>query len=211
MNPIIVVSVVVLILSLLIHFEARKREGEKNDNTYGKIIAIDAMVGEHSGGLSKRYDCLKTNIFCTETVDCFDMCTTDVVFACDKSIGQCRPIRNAAVDDGSGGGDEGAGETTNTCDSTHGFSSVLTVDEFTGAHWTCLNELSGLFDDDNKLLSHVCSGGEFKINVLESYPNVTDCICPSGTVRIVHQNAPNVPRCVKPSLLQFFDEFILIE
>lgn len=215
-NPILVVCVVVLIISLLLHLEARKQEGDDtSDGTYGKLIPIDSMVGEHSGGLSRRYDCLKTNIFCTNTIDCFDMCTTDIVFGCDATSGLCRPTRNVVDDDDDGGGgDNGGGgevDTNRACDGAHGFSSVLTVDEFTGAHWTCLNELSGLFDDNNKLLPHVCSGGVFEINVLDSYPNVTDCMCPSGTVRVVHQNAPNVPRCINSSLLQFFDEFIHIE
>lgn len=134
-------------------------------------------------GREKR-DCERETIFCSSNQDCVDSCATD--YNCNSTLQICEPTIIEVP----------YGPDDQVCNEQHGSSWAISVDPILGEMRYCIRRLGYLYDRQDKLWPHVCSGGTFDVNVFNRLPKITDCSCPSNTVLAYHVSTPLVPRCV---------------
>lgn len=165
-------------------------------NISSKIETLDNIT-------SAGRDCIKENHPCMNTSDCEDICQINnvVLFECNEKSLICEPQSFV----------EKESDSVNVvCNESHGFIRVLTVSEFGGAQWNCLNSLSNYFSKEDKLQRHVCNRGELVVDVNTSYPKPTDCICSSGYL-LGTFNQSDTPRCIPLILNKFLPSFDLLQ
>lgn len=195
MRSLYLICFVSLALVIIIIFKSvPKTTQDENEN----LVLLDIIKG---GSKSVEYNCINKNIFCNVDLDCDDVCNSDVIYTCDAKQLQCIPKEinesSSVVE-----------SDMSKCAVNHGFENILMADEAVGLYWYCFNHLPQLFKQDDKLHSHVCSGGNFEINTEIIFPNAVDCDCPPDKTLAVRLNDVSVPRCVDKNILKYFDDYI---
>lgn len=154
---------------------------------------VKSLVLDGNSGRKQR-DCQSETIYCSSRGDCVDICSNKN-FVCNKSSNVCEPLIYEVV-----------GESVK-CNAAHGSYWALGVDEFIGEGYYCINRFPELFDENDKLLPHVCNGGAFDVDVTKKLPTLTDCKCPKSSELVYHESTPNVPRCIDKTLLEYMTTF----
>lgn len=161
----------------------------------GQKPSIEMINEINNGGLFKR-DCAIENHFCMSNSDCIDIC--DRRFNCNKTKLICEPPTITAS------------ETTQDeikCNVKHGSYFVLAVNQIVGELLYCVRTLANVFNQDEQMEAHVCSGGALTVDVTKKSFSPTDCRCGSGTVLTARLSDPNTPRCVPTKLLNILPSY----
>lgn len=158
---------------------------------------IQLLNDINNGGLFKR-DCVKETHFCNNNADCIDMCTSR--FVCNTTKFICEPptISHDAV------------ETSVNCNEKHGSYLVLAVNEIVGEIVYCVRTLANLFNENEEMEPHVCSGGTLNVDTTRKDFVPTDCSCPRDKRLVVRRTDPNTPRCISAKTLKILPSFVEI-
>lgn len=121
-----------------------------------------------------QINCENEPIYCINNQMCSSVCNS-ILYTCEDTINQCVPISITNEN------------PTQECDTDHGFLWVINNNEILGNRWECISSKPNLYNEERKLMTHVCNEGSF------NFP--TDCQCGSNKELVYRDGDIDTPRC----------------
>lgn len=121
-----------------------------------------------------QINCENEPIYCINNQTCSSVCNS-ILYTCEDTINQCVPISITNEN------------PTQECDTDHGFLWVINNNEILGNRWECISSKPNLYNEERKLMTHVCNEGSF------NFP--TDCQCGSNKELVYRDGDIDTPRC----------------
>lgn len=162
-------------------------------------------------------DCTSAPHYCTDSQQCSNMCTPNIVNSVIGSDGKIRKRSYLCV----AGVCESVISTPSTltelkCNEKIGQINVFQNNNLLN-EWTCINTLPRLFQADGQPHTYVCgvgnNTGTFDVSLFDTTKSIDAipcCKCNDNYIRAVEINIPDVPLCISSETFGMYPSFIKV-